>query len=117
MVWFGGEYPSEDYQIFLGIPCSVDDDYDNDGYVSASCGGDDCNDNDPNVNPGMKEISGNGIDEDCNPGTPDYPETANTIAASYGRNSLIGSGVFNSLALLLLPAGAVIAIRIWRRKR
>ena len=47
----------------------------------------------------------------------DYPQTANTIAASYGRPSLIGSGVFNCLGLILLPLGAVILLRILRRKR
>lgn len=50
-------------------------------------------------------MPGNGLDDDCNPATPAYPEPANTIAASYGIPSLIGSGVFNSLALLLIPVG------------
>jgi hypothetical protein len=48
---------------------------------------------------------------------PPYPATANTIAASYGRSSLIGSGVFNTAALLLVPIAGVIFLRIRRRKR
>jgi hypothetical protein len=46
----------------------------------------------------------------------DYPEEANTIAASYGISSLIGSGVFNSLALLLIPVGGIIFLRVLRRR-
>jgi hypothetical protein len=98
------------------------DDEDGDGYlaaeclVSRTCGGD-CDDTDPDVNPGMSEIAGNGIDDDCDRTTPTYPQPANTIAASYGRSSLIGSGVSNSLALLLIPVGTVIFLRIWRRRR
>jgi beta propeller repeat protein len=48
---------------------------------------------------------------------PAYPEPANTIAASYGRSSLIGSGVYNSLALLLIPVGGIIFLRILRRRK
>jgi hypothetical protein len=92
-------------------------DEDGDTYVSDVCGGDDCDDSNEDVNPGMPEISGNGIDDDCDPATPAYPSPANTIAASYGRTSLIGSGVFNSMALLLVPVGAVMLLRIWRRKK
>lgn len=55
----------------------------------------------------------------CVPSTkrikPAYPMAANTIAASYGRSSLIGSGVLNSVALLLVPAGAVVILRIGLR--
>lgn len=53
-----------------------------------------------------------GYNENCDCGdwelflsTPAYPETANTVAAGYGETSLIGSGVFNSLALLRIPVG------------
>jgi hypothetical protein len=70
-----------------------------------------CDDGCTNVGTSIGEISK--VDPDCK----DYPQTANTIAASYGRASLIGSGVFNSLALLFLPVGAVILLRIWGRKR
>ncbi len=112
--WWGG---IEDPRIFLAVPCSLDNDNDADGYVSASCGGDDCADGAPDINPGMTEIPGNGYDDDCDPTTPAYPEPANTMAASYGRTSLVGSGVFNSLSLLLVPVGGVILLRILRRKR
>ena len=105
------------YEILLAIPCSSDNDNDDDGYISASCGGDDCADGNPGINPGMMEIVGNRRDDDCNPATPAYPEPANTIATWYGRTSLIGSGVFNEVALLFLPVGAIILLRILRKKR
>jgi len=108
---------ADDPALILAIPCSIDVDNDDDGYVSWACGGDDCLDGNPDVNPGMTEIAGNGYDDDCNPSTPAYPEPANTIATSYGRSSLIGSGVLNSIALLLIPVGGIILLRILRRKR
>ena len=46
--------------------------------------------------------------------TAGYSTTANAEAATYGSSSLTGSGTFNSLALLLVPVGAVIFMRIWR---
>jgi hypothetical protein len=100
-----------------GACCWDASDEDGDGYPSQACGGEDCDDSNANIHPMVKEIPGNGIDDDCNPSTPAYPETANTIAASYGITSLMGSGVFNSLALLLIPVGWVILLRILRRKR
>jgi hypothetical protein len=67
----------------------------------------------------------NGIDDDCDgdiDGTDSdcllaYTTTANAEASAYGSSSLSGSGVFNALTLLLVPMGAVIVIRILRRKR
>jgi hypothetical protein len=44
-------------------------------------------------------------------------ETTNAEAATYGRNSLTGSGVFNELYLILVPLGTVICLRILRRSR
>ncbi len=46
-----------------------------------------------------------------------YSATANAEASTYGSESLTGSGVFNSVALLLVPIGAVVVLRVWRRKR
>ena len=48
---------------------------------------------------------------------PVYGAAANAQASTYGGNSLTASGSFNSLSLLVVPLGAVIAIRFWRRKR
>jgi hypothetical protein len=97
---------------------TVDDkDQDHDGYIDEECGGTDCDDSDYYVNPGRPEIPGNEIDDDCDPATPAYPQPANTTAAGYGRTSLMGSGAFNSLGLLLIPVGAVILLRISRRIR
>ena len=70
----------------------------------------------------------NGIDDDCDgltdcedAGDPDcscgYLATANAEASTYGKSSLTGSGAFNGLALLLIPVGAIIFVRILRRKR
>ena len=114
IVWQGFYLGSGHYEIYLGVPCL---DGDGDGYEAASCGGTDCDDSLPDVNPGMSEVPGNGIDDDCNPFTPAYTEPANTIAASYGETSLMGSGVFNSLALLLIPVMGVIFLRVFRRRR
>ena len=45
-----------------------------------------------------------------------YPDVANAEAAAYGSSSLLGSGIFNGLSLLVIPISAVILLRIWRRK-
>jgi len=46
-----------------------------------------------------------------------YSTAANAEAATYGSSSLTGSGISNSLSLLLVPIGAIIFLRILRRKR
>jgi hypothetical protein len=47
----------------------------------------------------------------------EYVGVANAEASMYGRQALIASGSFNALALLLIPAGAVIVLKIARRKK
>ena len=46
----------------------------------------------------------------------DYSAASNAEAASYGSSSLAGSGIAYELVLLLIPVGAVILLRIVRRK-
>ena len=46
-----------------------------------------------------------------------YSAVANAEASTFGSNSLTGSGISNELALVLIPMGAVIFLRILRRKR
>jgi hypothetical protein len=66
------------------------------------------------VNPDQTDSDGDGIGDACE---SQYSAVANAEAAMYGTRSLIGSGAFNSLALLLIPVGAVIVLRLWRRRR
>jgi hypothetical protein len=84
----------------------------------------DCDDTEPDVNPAVLENCTNGIDDDCDGNTDaldadcsSYSATANAEASMYGSKSVVGSGVFNELALLLIPVGALVALRILRRKR
>ena len=46
-----------------------------------------------------------------------YSKAANAEAATYGSSSLTGSGISNEVILLFIPVGAVIALKILRRKR
>jgi len=46
-----------------------------------------------------------------------YSATANAAASMYGDRFLTASGSFNAVALLLLPAGSVIFLRVLRRSR
>jgi hypothetical protein len=46
-----------------------------------------------------------------------YSAVANAEASTYGEQSLSTSGSFNALALFLVPVGAVLALRFWRRRR
>ena len=77
--------------------------------------------------PLLPENCRNGVDDDCD-GYLDcddsdcseecsYPGVANAEAASYGSSSLTGSGTVNALTLLLAPIGALILLRVLRRKK
>jgi hypothetical protein len=79
--------------------------------------------------PQLPENCRNGVDDDCD-GYLDcddsdcssdyrcgYHGVANAEAASHGSSSLTGSGTFNALTLLLVPIGAVILLRVLRRKK
>jgi hypothetical protein len=80
--------------------------------------------------PTMPEDCRNGVDDDCDgyldcddsdcsadPACESYSGAANAEAASYGSSSLTGSGTVNALTLLLVPIGAVILLRVLRRKK
>jgi bacillopeptidase F (M6 metalloprotease family) len=100
-------------------------DSDEDGYPADYCGGGDCDDLNPAVNPDATENCSNLIDDDCDEAIDcadpdcslDYACSSNAEAATYGSNSLSGSGISNELILLLIPIGAVIFLRTMRRKR
>ena len=98
------------------IQCCLDNDYD--GY---GIGEDnslcvhpeiDCDDSTYYVNPGRAEVPGNGYDDDCNPFTPPYGTPASVACTKYEQSS----GIVNTL-LVFLPIGAVIFLRILRRKK
>jgi len=67
------------------------------------------------INPAGMEFPDDGIDSNCNGQA--YHAVANSIAASHGRSSLIGSGIFNEMVFLLLPVGVILVMRIVFRKR
>ena len=68
------------------------------------------------IHPGAADFANDAWDSNCDGLEPGYPATANAAAAQYGSSSLTGSGLLNELALVLLPAGAVLLLRRSRRK-
>ena len=82
-----------------------------------------------NVNPGIPEDSygeptcEDGLDNDCDGYTDgadcdcSYTGCSTAQASTLHSNSLTESGMFNELVLLFIPIGAVIFLRILRRKR
>jgi hypothetical protein len=91
----GGGYAIDD----LEYKSTCDDDEDT--YIDESCGGDDCDDEDPLVGPPGP----------CGCG-------ASAAASTLGAGTVHGSrNLAKHLAYLLLPIGAVIGMRSWRRKR
>lgn len=66
---------------------------------------------------------GDGLDNDCD-GSADsadcdcsYTGCANAEAATYGSGSVTGSGLFNEFILLFIPLGAVLTLKMSRRRR
>jgi hypothetical protein len=130
---YGGSYDHFDDQgggpafcsYEISFPCA---DMDGDGYGdpgSTVCiyPEPDCDDSSPGVNPGAKEDCTNGIDDDCDGDTDGadsdcgYLGIANAEASVHGRAAVTGSGVFNELTLLLVPACAIVLLRTLRRKK
>ncbi len=127
---------TEPYGVLEGaVKANVYSDDDGDGYLSGSFPGD-CDD-DPSddpaicdtctcgvaecagcarcIHPGAMEFPNDPYDSNCS--GQEYHAVANSIAASYGQSSLIGSGVCNQVLLFLLPVGAIFLLMLSRRKR
>ncbi|MBW1743743.1 MAG: hypothetical protein JRJ47_10000 [Deltaproteobacteria bacterium] len=129
---------------YLCVPSLKCPDMDGDGYFDINCGGDDCDDTNANIYPTNanancdcvdpipegteeSETAGNcadGVDNDCDALVDTDPEctggtcTGSAEASTYEASPVYGSSDLSKhLAYFFLPAGALIAIRIWRRKK
>ena len=91
----------------------TDPDNDMDGYTLWE----DCNDCDENIHPGVSEVPGNGIDDNCNNQVDEWTIPTSAIVSVHGPDSLTSSNVMNGLALLLIPVGAVVLLRMFRVSR
>jgi len=126
------------YQISLAClfgDCPLCTDTDEDGYgdpASPHCEFPelDCGDEDYDVNPGLiestaQENCADGKDNDCDGLTdgddpncnPPWEEASAEASSVYGSKTATNSSVMNNLSFLLIPVGAVIAMRILRRKK
>jgi len=96
----------------------------------------DCSDSNPHVyltnantycdcaepNPqGTTEVCGDGIDNDCDGAVDErcdeWAGAAAQASSEYGSDTAQGSSVMNYFALVFIPVGAVVLLRIWRSKK
>jgi hypothetical protein len=108
------------YEMSLPCPDLDGDEYGDPGSSVCLYPERDCDDSNPAVNPAAEEICGNGIDENCD----GYDEECGGIwgiadaqASLYGPASAAGSEFINRLSLFVVPLGAIIVLRILRRKK
>jgi hypothetical protein len=127
---YGGSYDHFDdqgggpafcsYEISLPCPDLDGDGYGDPGSSVCTYSESDCDDSNPAVNPGAEEVCENEIDDDCDGEIDEgcgYLGVASAQASLYGPGSVAGSGVANQLSLFVVPLGALILMRILRRKK
>jgi lysyl endopeptidase len=112
----------------IAVGCS---DEDGDGYggmASPLCTypEEDCDDTDPDVNPGVTEDCSNGIDDDCDGladnadsecGAPPWGSASTVQASAAGVQTKSNAGIHNTLAVLLVPMGMLLLLRLRRKNR